>query len=52
MFEKLKEFEAMSKESDPNFELIDAGLIKIFTISKILFEEGKYSECLQILKEL
>jgi len=42
----------MSRTEDPDFEKIDAGQAKMFELSKILFEEGKYNESLEILREL
>ena len=36
----------MAKEEDPNFEKIDAELLKIYELSKIIFDEGDYSRSL------
>ena len=40
----------MSKEEDPNFEKIDAELTKIYELAKIIFDEGDYRKCLELLK--
>ena len=42
----------MSKTEDPDFEKIDAEQAKMFELAKIYFDEGKYAECLDILREL
>ena len=40
----------MLKEEDPNFEKIDAELAKIYELAKIIFDEGDYVRCLDLLK--
>ena len=52
IFEIIKELDELSKGEDPNFEKIDAGQEKVFKLSQILFEEGKYSESWEILVQL
>lgn len=42
----------MSKEEDPDFEKIDAGQANMFELAKIYYDEGKYTESLDILREL
>jgi hypothetical protein len=40
------------KTEDPDFEKIDAEQAKMYELSKILFEEGRYAESSDILREL
>ena len=42
----------MSSEAEPNYEKIDAELLNIFVFSKVLYEEGKYQQSLDLLIEL